>query len=176
MDTRPNLRYAIPYGGEEIWPEKQWQWSKDRSFTALASNELVIKKTKGKWTVSYKQYLKDNEGEERSSKPYSIIDSIYTQQGTNEIAEIFGDGKAFNSLKEVSHSLNECDVKSFERGRSTVPPGWLAGISAGGRYDGTVEELGAFALGVQVSRGVRAQVSAQSGGWRDPRELGRELS
>jgi adenine-specific DNA-methyltransferase len=102
MDTRPNLRYALPYEGEEIWPEKQWQWSKDRSLRALAANELVIKKTKGKWTVSYKQYLKDNEGEERSSKPYSIIDGIYTQQGTNEVAEIFGDGKAFNFPKPSS--------------------------------------------------------------------------
>ena len=108
MDPRPNLRYQIPYGGEEIWPEKQWQWSKDRAFAALAANELVIKKTKGKWTVSYKQYLKDGEGEERSSKPYSIIDGIYTQQGTNEVADIFGDGKTFSFPKPsalVAHLL-----------------------------------------------------------------------
>ncbi len=108
MDPRPNLRYSIPFEGEEIWPEKQWQWSKERALAALANDELVIKKSKGKWSVNYKQYLKDGEGTERSSKPYSIIDNIYTQQGTNEIGEIFGDGKAFNFPKPsalIAHLL-----------------------------------------------------------------------
>ncbi|MGD0462793.1 MAG: site-specific DNA-methyltransferase [Tepidisphaeraceae bacterium] len=99
MDPRPNLRYGIPWQGEEIWPEKQWQWSKDRVLAALADDGLVIAKKAGKWTVSYKQYLKDDEGAERRSKAYSIIEGIYTQQGTNEVAEIFGDGKAFSFPK-----------------------------------------------------------------------------
>ncbi|MBN2500890.1 MAG: site-specific DNA-methyltransferase, partial [Anaerolineales bacterium] len=29
MDYRPNLRYPIFWHGNEIWPEKQWQWSKN---------------------------------------------------------------------------------------------------------------------------------------------------
>lgn len=99
MDPRPNLRFAIPWQGEEIWPEKQWQWKKERVLAALAADELVIRKTKGRWTVSYKQYLRDADGEERSSKPYSIIDGIYTQQGTNELLGIFGDGKVFGFPK-----------------------------------------------------------------------------
>src|SRR5712692_8745546 len=108
MDPRPNLRYAIPHNGADIWPEKQWQWSKERAFAALAANELIFRQSKGKWTVSYKQYLKDSGGAERSSKPYSIIDGIYTQQGTNEIADIFGDGKTFNFPKPsalIAHLL-----------------------------------------------------------------------
>ena len=28
MDPRPNLRYPIMWEGNEIWPEKQWQWQK----------------------------------------------------------------------------------------------------------------------------------------------------
>jgi adenine-specific DNA-methyltransferase len=28
-DERPNLRYSISYMGQEIWPEKQWQWSQE---------------------------------------------------------------------------------------------------------------------------------------------------
>lgn len=100
MDSRPNLRYSIPYGGEEIWPEKQWQWSKDRAFAALSNDELVITKSpKGKWTVNYKQYLRDTDGDARTSKLYSIIEGIYTQQGTNEISDIFGDGKLFSFPK-----------------------------------------------------------------------------
>ena len=108
MDERPNLRYPIPWKGEEIWPEKQWQWSKERAVKALQEDELVITKHKGKWTVSYKQYLKDVEGQERSSKAYSIIEGIYTQQGTNEIKEMFGDGKAFSFPKPsalISHLI-----------------------------------------------------------------------
>ena len=99
MDPRPNLRYAIPYQGEEIWPEKQWQWAKERVLQALADDELVIVKKKGKWTASYKQYLKDTTGEERTSKAYSIVEGIYTQQGTNEIKGMFGDGKVFSFPK-----------------------------------------------------------------------------
>ena len=99
MDARPNLRYAIPFDGEEIWPEKQWQWSKERTLAALSANELVIKKVRGKWSVNYKQYLRDDDGEERGSKLYSIIESIYTQQGTNELKAMFGDGKTFDFPK-----------------------------------------------------------------------------
>ena len=96
MDARPNLCYSIPYDGMEIWPEKQWQWAKERTFRALENDELSIAKSpKGKWTVNYKQYLCDDEGEERTSKMYSIIEGIYTQKGTNEISAIFGDGKIF---------------------------------------------------------------------------------
>ena len=99
MDSRPNLRYAIPYEGEEIWPEKQWQWSRERALTALVNDELVIKKVRGSWSVNYKQYLRSANGEERGSKLYSIVDSIYTQQGTNEINAMLGNGKAFDFPK-----------------------------------------------------------------------------
>ena len=99
MDARPNLRYAIPFQGEEIWPEKQWQWSKERAFAALAANELIIRKVRGKWSVNYKQYLRDDDGDERGAKLYSIIESIYTQQGTNELKVMFGDGKTFDFPK-----------------------------------------------------------------------------
>ncbi len=124
MDSRPNLRYAIPYDGEEIWPEKQWQWSKERAMAALKADELTLKKTKGKWTVSYKQYLRDPEGEERSSKPYSIVDGIYTQQGTSEVADIFGDGKTFSFPKP---SALICQLLQF-----ATDPGDLVMDSFGG--------------------------------------------
>ena len=91
MDDRPNLRYPIVLpSGIEVWPEKQWQWSKERSYKALENNELVITKKKGKFTVSYKQYLRDEEGEERKRKPASIIESHYTQHGTYESMALFG--------------------------------------------------------------------------------------
>jgi adenine-specific DNA-methyltransferase len=99
MDDRPNLKYGIPFEGEEIWPEKQWQWSKEKTFKALENNELVFTKKKNGWTVDYKQYLKDEDGKVRGSKPYSVLDGPYTQQGTKEITELFGNGKVFTFPK-----------------------------------------------------------------------------
>lgn len=99
-EYRPNLVYPILFNGIEILPEKQWQWSKDRTDTALKNDEIVVGKGRnGKYSVNFKQYLIDSEGEERKSKPFSIIDNTYTQHGTNTIKEIFGDGQKFQFPK-----------------------------------------------------------------------------
>lgn len=99
MDARPNLRYALNYEGKEIWPEKQWMWSQDRAIEAQRNDELVFSNRNGKWTVNYKQYLNGEDGSKRKSKPYSIITNIFTQAGTKEIKNIFGNGKAFEFPK-----------------------------------------------------------------------------
>jgi adenine-specific DNA-methyltransferase len=86
MDPRPNLRFPIKLeDGTEVWPQKQWWWNKERVEKALKNNELVFNHSNGKITVSYKQYLYDESGEERGAKPYSVIDKIYTQQGTKDL-------------------------------------------------------------------------------------------
>ena len=91
MDERPNLRYPIVLpDGREVWPEKQWQWSKDRALEALTNDELVITERRGKVTISYKQYLRDTDGEERKRKPTTIIDGYFTQHGTYEGMDLFG--------------------------------------------------------------------------------------
>ena len=94
-DERANLRYPIPYGEEEIWPEKQWQWEYTRTMAALSNDEIVIAKRNGKWSVNYKQYLKDESGTVRGAKPFSILEGPYTQIGTAELARLFGDQKVF---------------------------------------------------------------------------------
>ena len=99
MDTRPNLRYPLYYHGHEIWPEKQWFWSRERAEEAQANDELVFSERNGKWTVNYKQYLNASDGTKRKSKPYSIITDIYTQAGTKAIKDILGNGKAFDFPK-----------------------------------------------------------------------------
>jgi len=90
MDERANLRYPIPYKGKEIWPEKQWVWSKERALKALANDELVINEKNGKFSVRFKQYVKDENGNYRRGKPTSIFNGPFTQEGTDEIAELFG--------------------------------------------------------------------------------------
>lgn len=96
MDERPNLRYAIRGpNNEEIWPDKQWQWSKERVEKALLDNSIVFSRKKHKFVISYKQYLRDEEGVERQRKPSSIIEGHYTQHGTYESMEIFGLSEKF---------------------------------------------------------------------------------
>lgn len=98
-DDRPNLRYAIQYQGRDVWPEKQWQWSEERVKRALAVNGIVFTERKGKITVSYKQYLRDEEGAERATKPVSVIDGHYTQHGTFESVNLFGQAGKFQFPK-----------------------------------------------------------------------------
>jgi adenine-specific DNA-methyltransferase len=102
MDRRENLVFPIPTpDGSELMPKRQWWWSKDRVMTALANDELVFTKTKG-WSVSYKQYLRNEEGEQRGAKPFSIVDGIYGQQGTAEVRELFDDRVIFQFPKPPS--------------------------------------------------------------------------
>ena len=93
MDARPNLVYGIPSpDGDDIWPTRQWLWSKERVLKTIEVNGLVFIGSGDRRTVNYKQYLRDEDGIERGEKPFSVIDGIYTQQGTDDIRNIF-DGK-----------------------------------------------------------------------------------
>lgn len=93
MDSRPNLVYSIPSpNGGDIFPKRQWLWGKERVLRALENNELEFIKTAKGETLNYKQYLRDEQGKERGEKPFSIVDGIYTQKGTEDLRAIF-DGK-----------------------------------------------------------------------------------
>ena len=100
-DPRPNLRYPIVVDGREIWPEKQWIWSKERVEQAIANDEVVINESSGKISVRVKQYLKDERGEMREMKPLSILIGPYNQEGTKETAEIFGNSNIFSFPKPM---------------------------------------------------------------------------
>jgi site-specific DNA-methyltransferase (adenine-specific)/adenine-specific DNA-methyltransferase len=100
-DARPNLVYPINYKGEEIWPDKQWIWAKERMNGALANDEIVFRKSKGKWSVRFKQYLRDENGQIRKAKPISIMTGPFNQDGTWEIESIFG-SKLFPNPKPVA--------------------------------------------------------------------------
>ena len=99
-DERPNLRYPIPGpDGSDVWPTKQWQWSRERALAALANDELVFTPSKTGFTVNYKQYLRDDTGTERRAKPRSIIEGRYTQHGTQESVSLFGLSDKFSFPK-----------------------------------------------------------------------------
>lgn len=97
MDRRENLIYPIPApDGIDVLPKRQWWWSKERAYEALKNDELYFTKAKdGTWSIQYKQYLKDPEGNERLRKPTSILDGPYTQDGTKESIALFGDADKF---------------------------------------------------------------------------------
>ena len=101
MGERPNLVYSIPGpDGKDIMPQRQWLWGKQRTFEALENSELEFVKTKnGGFTVHSKQYLIDENGERRKGKPFSIVDDVFTQHGTNEIIELFGNAQIFSFPK-----------------------------------------------------------------------------
>lgn len=97
-DDRPNLVYPVYYNGEEIYPDKQWIWEKSRLYRAIENDEVVFNENNGKWSVRFKQYLRDENGIMRMGKPISILIGPYNQDGTKEIESIFGQ-KAFNNPK-----------------------------------------------------------------------------
>ncbi|MCE5421177.1 MAG: site-specific DNA-methyltransferase, partial [Acidithiobacillus sp.] len=100
-DDRPNLIYPIIYKGKEIWPNKQWIWSKERVEEAIENNEIVINESKGNFSVRVKQYLRDENGVERLGKPLSLMAGPFNQEGTKEIAELFSE-KVFTFPKPIS--------------------------------------------------------------------------
>lgn len=118
MDDRENLVFPIPApDGTKVWPKRQWVWSRDRAFAALAANDLKFARDKeGNWTVSLKQYQKDEAGEDKATKAFSIIDGIYTQHGTAELTEIFGSGEVFPFPKPVGLIRRLLDIAQVSTG------------------------------------------------------------
>jgi adenine-specific DNA-methyltransferase len=91
LGDRPNLVYSIEYDGVEIWPDKQWVWSKERMLEAIENNEVEIEKRKdGTYSVRSKQYLKDENGILRKGKPLSVMNGPFNQEGTTEMRILFG--------------------------------------------------------------------------------------
>lgn len=101
VDNRPNLIFdIIAPDGSVIRPKRQWYWSKERVEEAIKNNEIeFIKGRDGTWSVHSKQYLKDEDGNMRQAKAFSLIDDVYSQHGTNEAIDIFGNAKFFSYPK-----------------------------------------------------------------------------
>jgi adenine-specific DNA-methyltransferase len=97
-DDRPNLIYPIRYNGQEIWPNKQWIWERSRMYQAIENDEVVFNENDGKYSVRFKQYLKDQNGVIRLGKPISILTGPYNQDGTKELEAIF-ETRTFNNPK-----------------------------------------------------------------------------
>jgi len=97
MGDRPNLVFPIPGPeGAEVYPKRQWLWSRERVADAIKREEIEFLRDKdGAWSAHSKQYLKDENGEVRQGKAFSIIDNVFSQHGTNELLELMGDAHIF---------------------------------------------------------------------------------
>lgn len=97
MGNRPNLVFPIlGPEGVKIFPKRQWLWSRDRVMKALHMDEIEFQKDKdGHWTAHSKQYLKDENGEVRKAKSFSIIDNVFSQHGTNELLDLLENAHVF---------------------------------------------------------------------------------
>jgi len=104
FDLRENLRFPVTApDGTEVWPKRQWRWSRERFEEALAKDEVIFNKNKDdQWVLYSKQYLNEESGEQRKTKAQSLIDDIFTQEGTKEIYELFGDAKIFPFPKPIN--------------------------------------------------------------------------
>lgn len=110
FDIRENLNYPIEApDGTLVHPKRQWRWSKE-TFDQNKDIVLFTKSKDGGWTVSTKQYLNDENGVQRKTKFQSLIDEIYTQEGTKEIVEIFKDAKIFSFPKPTSFLFKLLEV------------------------------------------------------------------
>lgn len=105
LGDRPSLVYPINYEGHEIWPNKQWVWSKDRLLKAIEDDNVEIQKKGEGFSVDSKQYLKDENGEMRKGKPVSVLNGPFTQEGTKEIRELF-DGKSVFDFPKPSKLID----------------------------------------------------------------------
>ena len=130
-DDRPNLVYPLLHDGVEIWPDKQWIWEKKRLYDAYNKGELVINEKNGKYSVRFKQYLRDENGVMRKGKPLSLLTFVFNQDGTKEMEELLGRGvfdfpkpteliKYFLSLRINEIEDNEYTVLDFFSGSSTT--------------------------------------------------------
>jgi adenine-specific DNA-methyltransferase len=175
MDERENLRYAIVKDVIEIWPEKQWQWEKSRTLAAQRANKLEFVKSDNSYSVYYKQYLYDDDGNERSAKLFSVQDGPYTQSGTDEIEELFGDGKIFPFPKPSS--LIEKFVSTLWNRDQAIVMDFFAGSCATAQavmqFNTKAEKSHSYIM-VQLPEPCDESSPAFKAGFRTIAEIGRE--
>ena len=100
LGDRPNLKYSIFHNGVEIKPKKQWVWSKERMEKAIANDDVEFSLQKdGSYTVRSKSYLLDENGNIRRGKPVSVLNGPFTQEGTQEVRDLFGGKSIFDFTK-----------------------------------------------------------------------------
>lgn len=105
---RKNLMYEIHHNGEIITPPAggRWIWSKEKFDAAYQNNEIVINKTRDGFSVRFKQYLKDENGNIRKGTQLSMITNIFNQEGSKQFSNLLNDKRIFDFPKPVNLILS----------------------------------------------------------------------
>lgn len=105
---RKNLMYEIHHNGEIITPPAggRWIWSKEKFDAAYQNNEIVINKTGDGYSVRFKQYLKDENGNIRKGTQLSMITNIFNQEGSKQFSNLLNDKRIFDFPKPVNLILS----------------------------------------------------------------------
>ena len=99
LGDRPNLIYPVIYNDFEIWPNKQWVWSKERMTWEIEQGYVEFTETDGKYSIRSKQYIYDENGEKRRGKPLSILNGPFNQEATFDMRKLFNDKTIFDFSK-----------------------------------------------------------------------------
>ena len=113
--------YSIFHNGVEIKPKKQWVWSKERMEAAIENDDVEFSLQKdGSYTVRSKSYLYDENGKIRRGKPVSVLNGHFTQDGTQEIRDLFAGKSMFDFTKPselikffVGLEINSNSIKDY---------------------------------------------------------------
>jgi adenine-specific DNA-methyltransferase len=116
VDARENLRFGVQApDGTIVYPKRQWRWGKEHFDEALSKNEVIFNKSNnGDWTLYSKQYINDENGTRRKTKAQSLIDDVFTQDGSKEIFEIFRDTKIFLFPKPIRFIYRLLEIGMLE--------------------------------------------------------------
>lgn len=124
--------------------------------------------------VSSKQYLKDENGEIRPGKCFSIIEDIYTQHGTNEMISIMGNAKIFSYPKPSQFVLKLLQIAS---GKDSIVLDFFSGSATTAH---AVMQLNAEDSGnrkfimVQLPEPCAEDTEAAKAGYQNICEIGKE--
>lgn len=175
MDTRENLVFPIMApDGSEILPKRQWWWSRERVERVQSEGGLHFAQRNGEWTASYKQYLIDENGNQRKAKPFSVFDGPYTQESSLEIRDLFDGRIPFQFPKPVKLMKNIVEIASKEDGDIVLDFFAGSGSTAHGLWERTASDgVKRRAVIVQLPEQLRLEDSQQKVAAQICDEIGR---
>ena len=175
MGDRPNLRFPIiAPDGSEIWPKRQWLWSRERVDEASGRGELEFRQGSNGWQVSIKQYLNDEDGNRRKTKATSIVEGIYGQTGSAEIKKLFDGKDVFPYAKPSAllqrivdiFTVRESLVLDFFSGSGSTAHGVMAQVA--------LDRIDRRWIAIQLDEKVDSKSVAGKAGYQTISELSRE--
>ena len=177
FDIRENLKFPIiAPDGQKVYPNRQWRWSQERFKKALQKNEVIFQKNKSdKWVLYSKQYINEESGERRKTKAQSVIDDIFTQEGTKEIFNVFSDAKVFLFPKPVNLLKQLIEIGGLSKGDIVLDFFAGSGTTAHAVYEKNLEDGGNRKyICVQLPEPTQKDSEAYKAGFQTISDIGKE--